>query len=308
MVAPQESSFESSESSSISARKLAANWRNARKSTGPRTAEGKARSSRNAVSHGVYCRDVLIPGEDAHHFFTTRQSFLRALKPQDAVQLALVDAMTQARWRLNRCTRAEAMMLLARQDRSHNQLAAKLRTIEEDYGFSTFSAVARAAQCRADELYRRWHAKWEILTHAQATPLHAGDVLATLLVSDIDCRALERLSRVEQRLHNQFHRCLRDLHVLKQRAKEYADEPECPFLEDWDTNEDASFARGICESGTSRSDVRTVPARGARDCVASRTRRVRLPGNAVVQRAKRTHRGLVARIRGPGRRLRGADR
>jgi hypothetical protein len=65
MVAPNESS---SKSKPVSSRKRAANRANARKSTGPRTPEGKARSSRNAISHGIYCQNLLLPGED----WTTR--------------------------------------------------------------------------------------------------------------------------------------------------------------------------------------------------------------------------------------------
>jgi len=51
--------------SSTTAKKARANRRNAKKSTGPRTAEGKAASSQNATSHGIYCRDIVLDGEDA---------------------------------------------------------------------------------------------------------------------------------------------------------------------------------------------------------------------------------------------------
>ena len=40
-----------------------ANKENAKHSTGPRTAEGKQRSSQNALKHGLCALDPLIPGE-----------------------------------------------------------------------------------------------------------------------------------------------------------------------------------------------------------------------------------------------------
>ena len=46
----------------VSQRKLLANRRNARKSTGPRTANGKAASAANAVSHGIFARPPVLPG------------------------------------------------------------------------------------------------------------------------------------------------------------------------------------------------------------------------------------------------------
>ena len=52
--------------------KVEANRRNARKSTGPRTLVGKARSSKNAVRHGLLSRDVLLPDEDPEQFDTFR--------------------------------------------------------------------------------------------------------------------------------------------------------------------------------------------------------------------------------------------
>ena len=96
----------------VSRAKRRANRRNARRSTGPRTAEGKSRAARNATTHGVFCREVVLPGEDADRFRETRAEYIRALKPQDAPQLALVDTMVAARWRLDRCLAAEADALV----------------------------------------------------------------------------------------------------------------------------------------------------------------------------------------------------
>ena len=41
---------------------------NAKKSTGPNTPEGKARSSKNALKHGLLARDAVLPGEDPADF------------------------------------------------------------------------------------------------------------------------------------------------------------------------------------------------------------------------------------------------
>ena len=48
--------------SHISAKKRRANRRNAKKSTGPRSEEGKAKSKMNATTHGFFCADLVLPG------------------------------------------------------------------------------------------------------------------------------------------------------------------------------------------------------------------------------------------------------
>ena len=52
------------------------NQRNAQKSTGPRTAEGKRSSKFNAVTHGLTARTVLLPGEDPSRARGARSSSL----------------------------------------------------------------------------------------------------------------------------------------------------------------------------------------------------------------------------------------
>ena len=45
-----------------------ANRQNAKKSTGPRTEDGKASTSQNALKHGLLARDAVLPGEDPADF------------------------------------------------------------------------------------------------------------------------------------------------------------------------------------------------------------------------------------------------
>src|ERR1700692_1458675 len=45
-----------------------ANLRNAQQSTGPKTPEGKAAVSMNALRHGLRARSVVLPGEDPTEF------------------------------------------------------------------------------------------------------------------------------------------------------------------------------------------------------------------------------------------------
>ena len=51
-------------STQLTPRRLTANRTNAQRSTGPRTDAGKHKSSQNALSHGLYSTQTLLPGED----------------------------------------------------------------------------------------------------------------------------------------------------------------------------------------------------------------------------------------------------
>jgi hypothetical protein len=228
--APESSAPESSAPRPISDARRTANQRNAEKSTGPRTPEGKARASRNATTHGIFCRDLVLVGEDPEQFDLTRDGFLDALKPQDAAQLALVDGAVSARWRLNRCQYAEAALIEQRITTARARVTERFASLERAMCLDDFSAAAIAAQCEQSELFRRHHERWKTLRACQAAAEHPGHALAALVQDQEEDRAsLERLSRYEHRLEQTFHRCLRDLHVLKQKAKQYADEPASPF-------------------------------------------------------------------------------
>lgn len=96
----------------MSLKQIEANRRNARKSTGPRTAAGRAVSRLNAVKHGILSREVLVRGvhgrESSREFTALHQRFTADLQPAGPVEEMLVDQIVTTHWRLRRALTAEA--------------------------------------------------------------------------------------------------------------------------------------------------------------------------------------------------------
>ena len=279
MVAPNDPSNGSApKRRPVSARKRRANRANAQHSTGPRTPQGKATSSRNATTHGIFCRDLVLPGENFELFVVTRDGFLDALKPQDAAQLAMVDTAVAARWRLNRCQFAEAVLIERRIAAATAHVKEKFESLGRNMRYEDFSAAAINAQCARSEVFRRHFQEWKELRAAQDKALHPGHALAALMYANRDGdQPLDRLSRYEHRLEQTFHRCLRDLHVLKQKARQYADEPPSPFRTQYGVaeDEDATPKGGLgvppehSSAATERSEERSEDNELGRDAQAT---------------------------------------
>ena len=56
------------------------------KNNGPRTARGKAASSKNARKHGLTSKDVVLPGESAKEFEHFRNEIVADLGPVGAIE------------------------------------------------------------------------------------------------------------------------------------------------------------------------------------------------------------------------------
>ena len=67
-----------------------ANRRNALRSTGPRTEEGKSRSRMNAVRHGLTAETVIGAFEDAEDYKAFEASVTAGYDPRTAVERELV--------------------------------------------------------------------------------------------------------------------------------------------------------------------------------------------------------------------------
>ncbi|MEW5925314.1 MAG: hypothetical protein AB1746_15135 [Candidatus Zixiibacteriota bacterium] len=94
-----------------SKKQIKANRKNAQKSTGPKTADGKAIAARNAVNHGLYSQNILIDAprlkEDPAEFKTLLDQLYTELEPKTIFQEHLVRKIALCLWRSRRAVIAE---------------------------------------------------------------------------------------------------------------------------------------------------------------------------------------------------------
>lgn len=116
-------------------KQLAANRRNAQKSTGPRTPEGREASKMNALKHAILSKEVLVNGlvlqESSEELEALHRRFWEDLQPVGVVEEMLVDQIVTAHWRQRRALRAEAGEIALSVDSSDRQRCRGLDPIRE---------------------------------------------------------------------------------------------------------------------------------------------------------------------------------
>lgn len=154
------------------------------KSGGPRTAEGKARSSRNAMRHGLTAQTLVLNHEDASEFADFRQCYIDTFQPANFLEAELVDEMVKAKWRLKRASLYEKLAI----DTQH----ARLRKIYSDDDVTEtikIGAVSKAAEVSSfvrnlpryeSRLERAYYRALNKLLDLRAKNLSFGELQPTL--------------------------------------------------------------------------------------------------------------------------------
>jgi hypothetical protein len=178
----------------VSERKQEANRRNALRSTGPRTPEGKARVSVNALKHGLAATDVVVlPLENADQYTEFADAARIELQPVGVIEGVLVDQIIAGLWRWRRAGRLETGVL-----------ATKYRTI--------------ATEEEAEQALQRGYT--EIVgvpaEDAEADTTRVGQAYLRSML------ALSTLSRYETTISRSVQRAWRELKRL-QRARQDQD-------------------------------------------------------------------------------------
>ncbi len=118
--------------------KVLANRRNALASTGPKTAEGKAISARNATRHGILARLEVLPGERPKDWHVHLAAVLQDLGATGHLETALAERVALQLWKLGRVARYEREVV-----------ASSLDTVEADFTNATEDKI-RTAQATRD--------------------------------------------------------------------------------------------------------------------------------------------------------------
>jgi hypothetical protein len=80
------------------------------KSTGPRTPEGKTKSSMNALRHGLTGRVVVLPHEDLNAYRAFCADLMEDLAPEGSLERQFAQTFCDTQWRLNRARSIEDSM------------------------------------------------------------------------------------------------------------------------------------------------------------------------------------------------------
>jgi len=166
---------------------IQANRLNAQKSTGPRTAEGKERASRNAIQHGLLAREAVIQGEDPEEFEVYREGMLQELAPAGVVETMLAERVVGLSWRLRRAERLQNAAFTALDDGEPEPLL----------------------EARHEEWKQIKGSEWD---RGVAGVVDEDATLGQVVVEDFGgARVLDRLLMYERRIESSLYRTMAEL-------------------------------------------------------------------------------------------------
>jgi hypothetical protein len=162
------SSADAAPRAAVGSARAAASRANGARSRGPRTVEGKARSARNALKHGLRAEQhVVVLEEDRDEFATLETALAAELAPDGALQSFLARRVARAAWRLARADRVEAE-LFEEQDVPSGRLGLAL--IRDGNGSRSFETLLRYRGAALAELWRALRTLKALQAEAAALP------------------------------------------------------------------------------------------------------------------------------------------
>jgi hypothetical protein len=201
-----------------------ANRRNALKSTGPKTPEGKAAVRHNATKHGLLSQEVLLPEEDEGALEELGERLRAELQPVGELEGMLVDRIIAAYWRLRRLGRVEAGIFawelygeLAARARQEARIYERQESVNDDF----LNAYLPTTKITDEKKHR------DALSKAKEMESMRDAETATLgrtFIRDAnEANAFSKLSRYETAIERSLYKALHELQRLQAARRAEAD-------------------------------------------------------------------------------------
>ena len=126
------------------------NRANALHSTGPRTPDGKQRSSLNAVRHGLTGQMIVMPHEDMQAYLAHCDNFVAEWKPAGATETHMVQSIADTQWRLHRA-HAHQLNIDEMDDQAMDRITRYTSRIQRDLQSSIKLLLSLQTQRKARE-------------------------------------------------------------------------------------------------------------------------------------------------------------
>ena len=206
-----------------------ANRRNALRSTGPKTDDGKRRSRVNAVRHGLTAETVVGSLEDAEDYKAFEATIIADYCAETAVARELVLRLASLLWRLRRATAIETDLLeiqaeALRERRlavPRTEARAKWRCLSRFRGRHSCGAFKHAGNGSWPDCGERNAEERQPDGFDHAAGDHTGTTrqltYCFLRLANLDSGVFERLNRYEAALWRQTIQTLFALHPVRQR-------------------------------------------------------------------------------------------
>ena len=191
-----------------SLKQFEANRRNALKSTGPTTPEGKERSRCNAVRHGLTAETVIATLEDAEDYQAFEAAVIADYDAESAVERELVLRLASALWRLRRATGIESALF--------ESATTHLPKHEQPSSSEIDVEIPRHSQRKP--LFLAAPQKLDAPASQEPSFDSSKDIAASFLhLAEAPTFPLDRLSRYEHLLWRQARQLVSTLDTLRRR-------------------------------------------------------------------------------------------
>ena len=140
----------------VSQKRIQAARLNGARSRGPVTGEGKARSSRNAIRHGLLSDCVVVGSESRESFQQLLDLHLQRFAPVDDVEFGMIEEMAAAYWRLRRAWSIETQLLASgMEQRTEPSELARIAGAFSDLAATPQLALLNRYETRLHLMYQR---------------------------------------------------------------------------------------------------------------------------------------------------------